>query len=67
MNVEDAKSLKQSSLWDALSKEIDNKVAALKETLVTATQPNVVVLQESIKVLRCVQNMPQDIIEREES
>ena len=67
MNTEDAKSLKQSSLWDALSKEIDEKVDALKESLVNATAENVVVLQQSIKALRCVQNMPQDIIEREES
>ena len=67
MNVEDAKSLKQSSLWEALSKEIDDKVSGLKESLVQAPRENVVMLQERIKALRNVQSLPQDIIDREES
>ena len=67
MNVEDAKEIKQNSLWEALSKEIDDRVSGLKEALVQAPRENVVMLQESIKALRSVQSLPQDIIDREES
>ena len=65
MTVEDAKSLQQNVLWEALCKEIDGLIDARKERLTTCHTDEVYTLQAEIKVYRAIKRLPQDIVDRE--
>ena len=66
MNIEDAKELKQSILFQGFCDEILYRIEALRSEMENAEPGMLPFLQEQIKVYRKVLTIPQDIIDRDE-
>ena len=65
MTPEEASDLSASIIWSDLCKEIDLKVASLKNQLVVCKPDELVRLQESIKAYNSFKTMPKDIVDRQ--
>ena len=65
MTGEEARDLKHHMLWDALCQEIDLKIEAVKDRLISCAPTELVKCQEEIKALKSLKSMPQDVIDRE--
>lgn len=67
MTREDALALKQHPSWLELEKEIDAIINAqrLKLETVDPKSIDIIVIQESIKALRRMKNLPQGVVDRE--
>ena len=65
MNIDQAKELQQTILWEEFCKEIDKKVIYQTSLLEKCKAEDLVAIQQNISVLRSVKNIPQDVIDRE--
>jgi len=65
MTVEDAKSLQQNILWQELCLEIDTLVNSSLSRLAICSPAELIPLQERIKSLVGLKNLPQDIVDRQ--
>jgi hypothetical protein len=66
MNIEKAKEIHSSVLWEQVCLEIDSRLKALESRLRTCTVSELERLQLEIQVWEKVKRLPQDVIEREE-
>lgn len=65
MNVEQAKELKNTILWEEFCKEVDRKVDYQKTLLLRCGPEELVSHQEMVKALESIKNIPDDVIDRE--
>jgi hypothetical protein len=60
-----AKELKNSSLWREVEKEIDYRVNALKNELITCKDEDLIRIRTKILTYEDLKNMPETVIERD--
>jgi len=66
VDIEKAKEIHSSVLWEQVCSEIDVRLKALESRLRTCTPLELERLQLEIQVWEKVKRLPQDVIEREE-
>lgn len=66
MTPEQAKALRSSESWSYFCKEIDMRVATIKEQLISCRTEDLEALQLRARILNEVKRMPDDVIDREE-
>jgi hypothetical protein len=66
MNLEQATDLKHNPMWDVLCEEVDRMIEAKKEEFCICRTEDTLYIQASIKALRSLKSLPQDIIDREQ-
>lgn len=64
LNAEQAKELRQSALFKALCSEIEGRIYAIKSKMETCRPDELAGLQAEIKVYRGVQQIPQDVLDK---
>ena len=65
MDIVAAKELKNSSLWREVEKEIDHRVSALKNELITCQDEDLIRIRTKILTYEDLKNMPETVIERD--
>jgi hypothetical protein len=65
MDIVAAKELKNSSLWEQVEKEIDFRVNALKNELITCKDIDLVRIRTKILTYEDLRNLPETVIERD--
>lgn len=65
MDLRSAHELVNSSLWKAVEKEIDYRVNALKNELITCRDEDLVRIRTKILTYEDLKNMPATVIERD--
>lgn len=65
MDIRAAKELQNSSLWTEVQKEIDHRVNALKNELITCKDEDLVRIRTKILTYEDLKNMPETVIERD--
>lgn len=66
MNIEQAKELKSSLLWNGIVEELDKKVAFETTKILTCTPEELPVLQATILCYQALTRLPADVIDREQ-
>jgi hypothetical protein len=66
MTVTGAKELQNSSLWREVESEIDHRVAALLQSLMTCKPDELESTRTRIQCLNELKNLPTTVIEREQ-
>jgi len=66
MNVEQAKELKNTILWEEFCKEIDSRIEGKLAGLLLCKPEDLLGAQKEIMALNEVKNIPQDIIDNNE-
>ena len=66
MNVEKAKEIHSSQLWEEVCGEIDNRIQAEMQKLTVCTADKLVDIQRRIQFYGEIKRLPQDVIDREE-
>ena len=66
MDIEKAKEIHSSTLWNEVCLEIDSRIKALESKLRTCAPAELERLQLEIQVWERCKRLPQDVIEREE-
>jgi hypothetical protein len=68
MNIEEAKELKQSLLWnEGIVPELEKRIENTLNLVLTCSPDMLVGLQQRVKVLKELKRLPQDVIDRESS
>jgi hypothetical protein len=65
MDIVAAKELKNSSLWKEVENEIDFRVSALKNQLITCKDEDLITIRTKILTYEDLKNMPETVIERD--
>jgi hypothetical protein len=65
MDIGAAKELQNSSLWTQVQKEIDHRVNALKNELITCEDKDLVRIRTKILTYEDLRNLPETVIERD--
>lgn len=65
MDLVAAKELRSSSLWREVEKEIDFRVNALKNQLITCKDGDLISIRTKILTFEDLKNMPETVIERD--
>ena len=65
MNAETAKELEQLEVWKQLKSEIDGLISYETKKLMTCTIEEITAVRQKIMAYQSVQNLPQNIIDRE--
>jgi hypothetical protein len=66
MNIETAKEIHVSLLWEEICKELDERINKLVVSLRKCTPETLSIIQAKIATLEEIKRLPQDVIEREE-
>jgi hypothetical protein len=66
MNIEKAKEIHSSVLWEQVCTEVDVRLKALESRLRTCTPSELERIQLEIQIWEKVKRLPSDVIEREE-
>lgn len=66
IDIEKAKEIHSSVLWEQICKEIDAKVEALESKLRICSRDELERVQLEIQIWENVKRLPQDVIDREE-
>ena len=66
MTPEQAKELLNTILWEGFCKELDKSIKYESIKLETCKQEDLVAIQQNIKVLNNVKNIPQNVIDNNE-
>jgi hypothetical protein len=66
MDIEKAKEIHSSVLWEEVCKEIDFRIRGLERKLRSVGRDDLEGVQLEIKIWERVKRLPQDVVEREE-
>lgn len=66
MEIEKAKEIHSSTLWNEVCLEIDSRIKTLESQFRTCSKDELERLQLEIQIWEKVKRLPQDVIEREE-
>jgi hypothetical protein len=66
MDIEKAKEIHSSVLWEQVCTEVDVRIKSLESKLRTCTPAELEKVQLEIQIWEKVKRLPQDVIEREE-
>lgn len=65
MDIRAAKELNNSSLWNEVVKEIDYRMNALKNELITCKDEDLIKIRTKILTYEDLKQMPETVIERD--
>lgn len=66
MDVEKAKEIHSSVLWEQVCEEVDTRIKSLEQSLRSCLPSDLEKIQIQIKIWEQVKKLPLDVIEREE-
>lgn len=67
MTMEQAQELRNTALWQNVVNELDYRIEACLGNLKTCMEQDLPELQMKIRLLESLKNLPEDVIDREET